>query len=199
MSFRIEEKFRVDKSKLFEFKDWLLSKGGKKLFEKRKISSIYFDNNNFQMHNDSVEGILPRHKIRLRFYNDNKNEVNLEKKISSVEGRFKNSYKIYKFKECLKYGFFDKNYGICKPTTEVTYFRDYYSLDGQRITIDSSIKYKKAKLEESNFMYCDDKIIVELKNNNLKYNITSDNKFDFERIRFSKYCRSVGMVYKLSY
>ena len=42
MSFRIEEKFRVDKSKLFEFKDWLLSKGGKKLFEKRKISSIYF-------------------------------------------------------------------------------------------------------------------------------------------------------------
>ena len=35
------------------------------------------------------------------------------------------------------------------------------------------IKYKKAKLEESNFMYCDDKIVVELKNNNLKYNITN--------------------------
>ena len=41
-------------------------------------------------------------------------------------------------------------------------------------------------------MYHDDKIIVELKNNNLKYNIISDNKFEFERIRFSKYCRSVG-------
>ena len=70
MSFRIEEKLRVDKSKLFDFKNWLLSKGGKKLYEKRKISSIYFDNSNFQIHNDSVEGVLPRHKIRLRFYND---------------------------------------------------------------------------------------------------------------------------------
>ena len=87
---------------------------------------------------------------------------------------------------------------VYKPTTEVTYFRDYYSYD-QRITIDSSIKYKKTKLEGSNFMYSDDKIVVELKNNDLKYNITSDNKFEFERIRFSKYCRSVGMIYKLNY
>ena len=112
--FRIEEKFRVDKSKLFEFKDWLISKGGKKLYEKRKISSIYFDNNIFQMHTDSVEGILPRHKIRLRFYNDNTKEVNL-KKISSVEGRYKNSHKIREYEECLKYGFFDKKLWYINP------------------------------------------------------------------------------------
>ena len=199
MTFRIEEKFRIDKKQLFLFKIWLENNNAKKLFPRREITSIYFDNENKQMYKDSIEGVLPRSKIRLRYYNKKSGKTNFEKKISSVEGRFKISYQIEKFYDHLKYGFFDINYGICKPTTEVSYFRDYYLLYDQRITIDSSLKYKRAKFKGSNFMYDDDKIVVELKNNTSRHDTSIYSKFEFERIRFSKYCRSMGMVYKIAY
>ena len=52
-------------------------------------SSIYFDNRTLDMFSDSEEGNLPRKKIRLRSYPPNSNKKNLEIKISSIEGRFK--------------------------------------------------------------------------------------------------------------
>ena len=96
MSFRIEEKFTIKKSRLFEFKNYLFSKNAKTLFHKRKIKSLYFDNDNYKMYNESIEGSLPRKKIRIRNYLD-KNFF-LEIKISSVEGRFKKSNLISKEK-----------------------------------------------------------------------------------------------------
>ena len=42
--------------------------------------SIYFDNKEFQTHQDSIEGVVPRKKIRLRTYNfisENVNNFNL--------------------------------------------------------------------------------------------------------------------------
>ena len=42
------------------------------------------------MYNDSIEGLTPRKKIRVRNYpNTQDNKMYLEIKISSVEGRFK--------------------------------------------------------------------------------------------------------------
>ena len=47
------------------------------LYPQRKIISIYYDTNKLNFFNDSEEGIVPRRKIRLRFYNDS-NSSNLE-------------------------------------------------------------------------------------------------------------------------
>ena len=66
MSFRIEEKFIINSFQFFEFKNYLLEKKAINIFQKRKIISLYFDNSNYQMYYDSVEGSLPRKKIRLR-------------------------------------------------------------------------------------------------------------------------------------
>ena len=56
----------------------------------RKIESLYFENNKREMYSDSVEGLTPRKKIRVRNYPGTKDEnLYLEIKISSVEGRFK--------------------------------------------------------------------------------------------------------------
>ena len=64
----------------------------------KKISSVELleallrriDNINSEMYNDSIEGLLPRKKIRIRQYpNDDDKKFYLEIKNSSVEGRFK--------------------------------------------------------------------------------------------------------------
>ena len=53
MSFRIEEKLLINKYQLSEFKEYLISKGAYKIFETRKINNLYFDNDKFEMFNDS--------------------------------------------------------------------------------------------------------------------------------------------------
>ena len=60
----------------------------------RKVKSIYFDNNLLELYKDSIEGSNPRKKIRIRNYPEHKNNYLLEKKISSIEGRYKTSKKI---------------------------------------------------------------------------------------------------------
>ena len=101
MSFRKELKTILSYTKINSFNNWLDDNNGELLFKERNINSIYYDNNNFKMYFDSIEGTVPRKKIRVRNYNDklkfNTKENNLELKISSVEGRFKTSKKISSF------------------------------------------------------------------------------------------------------
>ena len=90
MSFRIEEKIYIEKNSLTQFRQWLKTQKLFTLYPKRKIRSIYFDNNTSQIFSDSEEGCVPRKKIRLRNYPDDKNtKIFMETKISSIEGRFK--------------------------------------------------------------------------------------------------------------
>ena len=90
MSFRIEEKLNLRAENLTDFKRYIFNNSSEKLFKPRKIKSLYFDNNNFGMYGDSIEGLVPRKKIRIRNYpNDKDNNFYLEVKNSSVEGRFK--------------------------------------------------------------------------------------------------------------
>ena len=125
MSFRIEEKLLINKYQLSEFKECLISKGAYKIFQTRKINNLYFDNDKFEMFNDSIEGCLPRKKIRLRSYQDDRKF--LEIKISSTEGRYKTSNQIdlKKSNSMKNLGFFDKDYGSCKQVLYVEYTRHY--------------------------------------------------------------------------
>ena len=96
-------------------------KGAKKIFKDREINSLYFDN--FMFH-DSLEGLTPRKKIRVRNYpNDITKKLSFEIKISSVEGRFKTNKLINEkyFENIKKNGIFDNKYGICKPILNVSY------------------------------------------------------------------------------
>ena len=96
MSFRKEIKLILNPSKSIDFKSMLLNKGAKEIYPKRKVSSLYFDNIKRQSHIDSLEGSLPRKKIRIRTYpNEAKRRYLFEKKISSPEGRFKESKKFH--------------------------------------------------------------------------------------------------------
>jgi len=188
MSFRIEEKILIGKNEIIEFKKTCQKKFLKKLYQPRLIRSLYFENLNNDIYNDSVEGILPRKKIRVRNYpNEEKNEFYLEKKISSVEGRFKQKKKIdnLNFEKIIKYGFYDDNYGYCKPLIYVEYDRHYYILDKTRLTHDSNIKYY---LFQSRIVKYEENEIFEIKTNfNTDLN-ELHSIFPMNRTRFSKYC-----------
>ena len=194
MSFRIEEKLLINTNKIIDFKSFLLNKTAKQIYEPRKIHSLYFDNLNYEMYSDSLEGLTPRKKIRVRNYPDTKDQnLYLEIKISSVEGRFKTRKIINKnkFDYIKTKGIMDSQYGLCKPCLYVTYEREYFIIGDVRISIDNNINYK---LYTNNICSRDESSIVEIKTSigkNLD-NLISD--FPFQRNRFSKYCNAVEKI-----
>ena len=191
MSFRIEKKIFIKKEQLLEFKKFLFKKNIKQIYKPRIVESIYFDNCDKKIYFDSLEGLSPRKKIRIRYYPEKKiKEYFLEYKISSVEGRFKKNNKISldHFNYLLNFGIFDNNYGICKPNLVVSYTREYFAKDDVRVTYDANINYN---LFKKNTKKNDHNIIVELKtsiNKNLNHLIK---EFPFQEIRFSKYCNGI--------
>ena len=85
MSFRIEEKLLIDKSQLIEFKEHLFKKA-KPIHKPRIVKSLYFENTNKEMYNDSIEGLLPRKKIRVRNYPETSDKAfYLENKIQVLK------------------------------------------------------------------------------------------------------------------
>ena len=191
MSYRIEDKLFFKPENILQFKNFLKNKSAKKLYENRIIRSLYFDNINLDMYRDSIEGSVPRKKIRIRHYPNSKDKnYYLEVKTSSVEGRYKTRKIIKKddFESYKKNGIFDSNYGTCIPNFYVSYKREYVKIGDVRISIDEEISYENYL---SNNVFFDNKLIVELKtsiNKNLDDFIKD---FPFQKIRFSKYCFAV--------
>ena len=191
MSFRIEKKFRLTKFEQQSIKKDLIIKGMKELYPKRLINSCYFDSSDLRCFYDSDEGVLPRKKIRLRWY-ENKDKITKEIKVSSIEGRFKTSEKFYdyKFLEKFNYSIYDKVYGILHPKIIVSYFREYYLLKNIRITFDSNIKYTNLN-GLNRFFFKDQENVMEVKAD--FYNSLSklEGFIDLPTSRFSKYCRGI--------
>ena len=191
MSFRIEEKLFFKSENIFEFRKFLSKESAKTLYTKRVIKSLYFDNLKLDMYKDSIEGSVPRKKIRVRNYPnaDDKNYY-LETKISSVEGRFKTRKIITKdeFEDLKKRGILDNIYGTCLPNLYVTYERQYAKINDVRISIDKNISYENFL---TNQVYNDSNSIVELKTSIRKNLDDLIKTFPFQKIRFSKYCFAV--------
>ena len=194
MSFRIEEKLKIDKERLVDFKSFLINKTAKQIYKPRKIQSLYFDNNNYEMYKDSLEGLTPRKKIRIRNYPDTSDKnLYLEIKISSVEGRFKTRKIIdkNKFFDFKKNGILDSQYGLCKPVLYVDYSREYLKTKDVRISLDTKINYS---LFSGRNLGEDENLIVELKTSINKDIDELISEFPLQRTRFSKYCNGIEKI-----
>ena len=202
MSFRREEKLRVASGKIFQLKKWINQNNGYVIYPTRIINSVYFDNHNYSMYNESVEGVTPRKKIRLRSYDNHfafNKKANKEIKITSVEGRYKMSEPVKNSHNLVKLGIHDSNYGTCHPVLNVVYERSYYKINSARLTIDKKIIYRAVNNGRiSKFSTSDNFDIVEIKYG-LSQSVDDIGKiFPFERTRFSKYCRGIEFT-RLNY
>jgi len=192
MSYRKENKFRVTLSDFYEFQVQLHNLGMEALFEPRLINSVYFDTTDLKMFNDSEEGVLPRKKVRIRWYGNSKLFA-LENKTSSVEGRFKVTTKldnIIQENELLTRYRIDKQYGNIQPILKVSYIRSYFVFNQMRITFDQDISYHNLRFA-SKRKYYDPERVIEIK---APINCSDDfiGKFvPFSTTRFSKYSRGL--------
>ena len=201
MTFRIEQKFNLHHSKIIDLIQWIFDEGGRKIYKKRNINSLYFDNINCKMYEDSEEGSVPRKKIRIRKYGtldiiENK-DVNLEIKINACEGQFKNSKKIdnKEYNYLIQNGYFDKDYGICIPKIYVQYERNYFLVKNNRLTLDTKIKYYSFNRNQKYEIFkIDNKNIVEIKSTNTHLTDYLLKEFPFQKIRFSKYARGINII-----
>lgn len=198
--FRIEKKYIFKKNKYYSIINYLKQYKIKKMYPDRYIHSLYFDNTKYKLFFDTVEGILPRKKIRLRkYYSSNMEKYFLtnddcshfenssfEEKKSTYFGRQKKTYK-NNYKNIIKNGIFVSDIGYLRPVIEIYYKRSYFSIKHYRITIDTNIIFK-SKLK-SNYFLKD--IVVEFKFNP-KELINFDTIFPYSERTSSKYCNAVN-------
>lgn len=198
MSFRLEEKIKLHISDKIKLKNLITKNFGEELYPKRKISSIYFDNKYLDMYKDSEEGTLPRKKIRIRSYpEEKKDSKNLEVKITSAEGKFKKNRKLINefSNDYLQKGIYDSTYGLCKKVIKISYDREYWLLNNARLTIDCNIKYESSI---NQMVYLDNEtLILEIKS--IKNIVSVQNSLleilPLEKQRFSKYCEGVNKIF----
>ena len=192
MSFRKEDKFRLSYSDMVKIQDHLISLGMKELYPSRVINSCYFDNDSLTLFHESEEGVLPRKKIRIRWY-DKVMSFTKEIKTSSIEGRFKSLKKTPKLKhldDVLDSQYFDSSYGILKPSLLVSYERQYFSFKLLRITFDRNISYRYLKyssevITKENETVMEVKTPIDCSDDYIKSIITQPTE------RFSKYSRGL--------
>ena len=190
MSFRKEKKYKLSLFEFNELKDLLLKNGMQRIFDRRRINSLYYDTRLKDMFYHSEEGVLPRKKVRIRWYNSNI-DFKIEKKISSIEGRYKTTNILpLNDKENFPKTILDQIYGLLTPSLLVSYERDYYSLDGVRVTFDSSIKYQNYRYPSLN-EFNDPEQVMEVK---VGADIADDfieSLIPYSTTRFSKYSRGL--------
>jgi len=198
MSFRIEEKISFIDFNVFEFKKWLFSKQAKILYPSRIINSIYFDNK-LKMFDESIEGTVPRKKIRVRTYETK----NFFKTLNPYKKETKLTYYNYRDKIVENFsispnkifkGIYDSTYGICKPNLNVFYKRSYFNVFDTRFTLDEEINYRLVKNNNiSNFSIKDKNFVIEIKSNKINNTDFLKEIFPLARTRFSKYCRGIEL------
>ena len=191
MSFRKEKKYRLSPSDHYYLKDSLISKGMTELHPSRKVISCYMDNDSLDMFMQSEEGVLPRKKVRYRWYDD-RNLFSKEIKISSIEGRFKTNKLIRNIDadQITKVNLFDHEYGNLYSKLIVSYTREYFALNNLRITLDTNIKYSLPNGAFDLKVY-DEETVLEVKVSQSIHDDYIENIIPFATSRFSKYCRGV--------
>jgi len=177
----------------------ILKNNFKKQFNDRFVNSIYFDSSDYQDYHESIEGTVPRKKIRLRWYDNDfnlrsKNYVEIKKTLDNSKDKLvKTLSKEINYNNKLK-NYFNSIYNYRKIVTVlVSYKRSYFADNfGNRVTIDRSLKYFKLN-EDFKIIgkYSSKKNILELKiNTDLDYSKFT-NYYTGNIVRFSKYCNAV--------
>ena len=192
MSYRKENKYKVSTYDALIAKEKLFSQGMSRLYPNRLITSQYFDTNDSRMFFESEEGLLPRKKFRVRWYNGSIAKMYFEEKISSIEGRFKKTHLINhdNFLKLVSNGFVQGNYGNIFPSVKIVYRRDYFSFKGLRFTFDTNISYH---FSNKNIVYNDPDQVIEIKAPVACSDEYIDSVFPAPKSRFSKYSRAFLM------
>ena len=216
---RYEHKFELCLGYENAVVSFLLCRGFREIFKKRRVNSLYYDDYHYSKYRESEDGISTRSKIRVRYYDLGEEGYNLEFKIKedSLNWKKYQSEESKKLNYLLPLKFDLKNTCITSidlpanikkifyPKVLVSYLRRYFiSKDKSlRITIDYKIEFFKAKVTdmciELGIPRGNSKNVLELKYDNSvlineQFSKLLCKEFDFNLIRSSKYCNAINNV-----
>ena len=186
---RVENKFIFKPNYKYRVINEILKRGYTEIFQERIIKSVYFDTKNLRCYLDSVEGNIPRKKIRVRSYGDFISDFTLEEKEVNTNGRFKQTKKI----SSVPHQIVDRDYGTLFPAIEIIYKRKYFSNKFIRLTLDFEVEYKSL---DSNRVTRSNSLILESKlSDNIPYNeeINNFKIFGLNSVSFSKYKEGINL------
>lgn len=162
---RFEKKFIISRNIFNILNPFLLNNLFTISYTDRKVTSIYYDDEDLGLYYESLEGISNRKKVRIRFYDDNFNDAVLENKIKIAETGYK---KIYKLKNKItKERLVDFEYNsdhekqinlsipyliedLYMPILLVNYRRYYFeNNEGIRVTLDLDIRFSRLFKDQS--------------------------------------------------
>lgn len=156
---RFEKKFIISKDLINIVNSFLLSNLFGISYPERKITSIYYDDEDFGLFYESLDGISNRKKVRIRFYDNDFNDAVLENKIKIAEAGYKKIYKLKNY--CSQEQKIDFQYnsdhdnqinlsipnfieGTYLPVLLIEYNRYYFENNkGIRVTLDYDIRFSR--------------------------------------------------------
>ena len=215
---RFEEKFRYCQLDSHKIRSWLINSQMKffEIYTPRLIHSIYFDDHQLNSYFDNINGNARRSKVRLRFYDDDILNMNLEIKIkigdigykfvkkfvhnfSSIDElleSFRKFFLIANFNEINNYKYNSFVLKQHKPIVLTSYKRRYYQsiCNNFRITLDENIIY--SSVEGLKVKAKDLTNICEFKQNSFDDNNFIKNYFPFPKCRNSKYINAINNCFK---
>ena len=193
---RFEQKYLLDS---ININNVLKKINAKPVYNSRWINSIYYDTKDFILYNESVEGTVPRKKIRFRWYGQNKNK-NKNNQNGTIE--VKTTFQFHRDKSSIKFANvsqkeinFECNKFIglsCFPVTQVSFYRKYYEAPKKiRVTIDKAIKFQNFgdNIQRNTSLYPYDIFEIKMPIENDVSSIQS--MLGDKNTRFSKYCLSI--------
>ena len=182
----------------------LVDEGYNVLYPARRIFSVYYDKEGYPEYWKGEEGIVPRKKLRIRWYHDQtgfRERSSFEIKITGVDGRMKYSAPTSEVEEAsaqevLKMQRMIGNREI-RPLSLVSYVRRYFGdSSGRRFTVDHDITYRTVhKFDMASLVLGtvarDDSLALELKAPYATSDLNFAETVPMTRVRFSKFSRSL--------
>jgi len=118
------------------------------IFEKRKITNLYFDTLNFDIYKHNILNDVDKFTIRYRRYNE-ENNFSKEIKINNDAGKSKIVEKT-KYKDFSEIKNTSYRGNIYYPSVFTQYERSYFKTNQLRITVDNNIVFKSSKFRNLN-------------------------------------------------
>lgn len=171
---RIERKIFLPLSKGYLISPYLIKSGFRQQHYSNHISSVYFDDTEYQNLRDNIDGNMYRSKLRARWYNENLNQVRLEiknkkaligtKKVFLINESFHNLMEVINYTKNWSKNHYEK-YLI--PTAFITYDRKYFIKNNIRVTVDTKVKSQKIIGQQLISGYIEKYSVVEFKYSNV--------------------------------
>jgi len=205
---RVERKFVFGKFYENELYKFLLLNNFKKTFEKREVNSIYLDTCNFDNALDNINGVSNRKKLRIRWYNNDLDNLSFElkkknkfcvlKKINTIKTKIDKKNYISELYAEFKNKYKNKQVSNYNFVLLISYKRNYLISNNKKIraTIDYDIKIKSINREK--IIINQNETILEFKfpPKNEKYfrEFFSEKKFNFRVQKYSKYVKAFSVL-----